>query len=55
MDLAEADRDFLADVLEAVGVLVETFSLTEKGYRLILNGGAYQEMPQLHFHLVSGG
>lgn len=24
-------------------------------YRLILNGGAYQDVPQLHLHLISGG
>ena len=28
--------------------------LTEKGYRLIINGGEYQSIPQLHVHLVSG-
>ena len=54
-DLSEGDREFLADVFEAVGVLVETQELAEKGYRLVLNGGAYQEMPQLHFHLISDG
>jgi histidine triad (HIT) family protein len=54
-DLSNGDRDFLADVFEAVRVLVETCGLADKGYRLVLNGGAYQEMPQLHFHLISDG
>jgi diadenosine tetraphosphate (Ap4A) HIT family hydrolase len=28
--------------------------LKEAGYRLIVNGGKYQDVAQLHFHLVSG-
>ena len=23
------------------------------GYRLLVNGGAYQDVPHLHFHLVA--
>jgi hypothetical protein len=30
---------------------VDEFQLP--AYRLIVNGGEYQEFPQLHFHLVS--
>jgi diadenosine tetraphosphate (Ap4A) HIT family hydrolase len=28
--------------------------LEAKGYRLIANGGGYQDVPQLHFHLIGG-
>jgi diadenosine tetraphosphate (Ap4A) HIT family hydrolase len=34
--------------------LNEDLNLEERGYRLIVNGGEYQEFPQLHFHLISG-
>lgn len=54
MDLTEDDHDFLDDVLRATQTLVKDLSLDESGYRLILNGGSYQEVPQLHFHLVAG-
>jgi hypothetical protein len=27
--------------------------LAEGGYRLIVNGGKYQDFPYLHFHLIS--
>ena len=30
-----------------------SFILAESGYRLIVNGGKYQDFPYLHFHLVS--
>jgi diadenosine tetraphosphate (Ap4A) HIT family hydrolase len=42
---------FLSDLVTAVQSLVAEFHLT--AYRLIVNGGEYQEFPHLHFHLVS--
>ena len=48
------DADFLVDLFQVVQSLVAELSLTEPGYRLIVNGGAYQDVPQLHVHLVSG-
>ena len=53
-DLTPADSDFLADVFKTVQDLVEELDLEEAGYRLIVNGGKYQDVAQLHFHLVSG-
>ena len=49
-DLAPADP-FLADLIIAAQSLVAEFHLP--AYRLIVNGGEYQEFPHLHFHLVS--
>jgi histidine triad (HIT) family protein len=54
MDLTEFDHDFLIEVFHTVQSLVKEFNLTEIGYRLVLNGGEYQEIPHLHFHLISG-
>ena len=42
---------FLADLVAVVHFLVEEFHLP--AYRLIVNGGEYQEFPHLHFHLIS--
>jgi histidine triad (HIT) family protein len=52
-DLTSADADFLVDLFETVKMLVEQFDLEGSGYRLIANGGRNQEVPHLHFHLVS--
>ena len=52
--LSDADRDLLMDLFACVRKLVAERQLAERGYRLIANGGAYQEVPQLHFHLISG-
>lgn len=57
--LVDAYRDldgacFHQDLAETVISLVDEFDLERKGYRLITNGGPYQDIPQLHYHLVSG-
>ena len=45
------DTSFLTDLFSAVQSLVKEFHLS--AYRLIVNGGDYQDFPQLHFHLIS--
>jgi histidine triad (HIT) family protein len=45
------DSAFLGDLYATVQSLVEEFHLS--AYRLIVNGGEYQDFPQLHFHLIS--
>lgn len=45
---------FMNDLLGCVSWLVEENQLGTQGYRLIVNGGDFQDIPQLHFHLVSG-
>jgi len=50
-DLDPADAAFLSDLFFTVQSLVEEFHLP--AWRLIVNGGEFQEFPQLHFHLIS--
>ncbi len=50
-DLDPADTAFLADLYATAQSLVQEFQLT--AYRLVVNGGEYQDFPQLHFHLIS--
>jgi len=45
------DSIFLTELYSTVQSLVEEFHLS--AWRLIVNGGEYQDFPQLHFHLVS--
>jgi histidine triad (HIT) family protein len=42
---------FLAELVTVVQSLVAEYHLP--GYRLLVNGGDYQEFPHLHFHLIS--
>jgi histidine triad (HIT) family protein len=50
-ELDAEDSAFLSDLYSTVQHLVEEYGLP--AYRLIVNGGKYQDFPQLHFHLVS--
>jgi histidine triad (HIT) family protein len=54
-DISAHDGALLADIFQTVASIVHEFALEEQGYRLVTNGGAYQEVQQLHFHLISGG
>jgi histidine triad (HIT) family protein len=45
------DSAFLKDLYSTVQSLVDEFQLP--AYRLVVNGGDYQDFPQLHFHLIS--
>ena len=52
--LRTEQNEFLRDLFVTVQSLIAELNLEEPGYRLILNGGEYQDFPQLHFHLISG-
>jgi histidine triad (HIT) family protein len=51
MQIGPSDAVFLSDLYSTVQSLVNEFKLP--AYRLIVNGGEFQEFPQLHFHLVA--
>jgi histidine triad (HIT) family protein len=50
-DLDPKDTTFLADLYATAQDLVQEYRLP--AYRLIVNGGEFQDFPQLHFHLIS--
>jgi diadenosine tetraphosphate (Ap4A) HIT family hydrolase len=50
-DLSASDAAFLSDLVRTVQELVAESRLP--AYRLVVNGGEYQHIPQLHFHLIS--
>ena len=54
LEVPAEDGVFLNDLLAAVQSLVRELGLEERGYRLIANGGPNQDVPVLHFHLISG-
>ena len=53
LDLGPQDAAFLADLVCVVQSLVGEYNLEQRGYRLITNGGGYQDVAQVHFHLIS--
>lgn len=53
MEPSSEDTPFLSELVGTVQSLVAEFGLQSSGYRLIVNGGEYQDFPQLHFHLIA--
>lgn len=53
LEVPASDAALLRDLLETVQYLVRELGLERTGYRLIANGGEYQDVPLLHFHLVA--
>lgn len=53
LELSHAGETVLADLLNLTHCLVQHYQLPSRGYRLIVNGGKYQQFKLLHFHLVS--
>ncbi len=45
--------EFLRDLFDVVKSLVDELNLEDGAYRLVMNGGANQEVKHLHFHLMS--
>lgn len=50
--LNDAHLPIMSDVIRVTQQLVRELRLHEGGYTLMVNGGAYQDVRQLHFHLV---
>ena len=51
-DLRADHAGLLIEIFQTAQNLARELGLTESGYRLIYNGGAYQNVPQMHFHLI---
>ncbi len=51
-EISVQDAGMLIEIFQIAQKLAHQLGLSDTGYRLILNGGAYQNVPQLHFHLI---
>jgi histidine triad (HIT) family protein len=52
-DLSPEDQGLLFEIFQTVQSLVSEFNLEATGYRVVVNGGKVQDIPLLHFHLIS--
>lgn len=53
MELTPVDDALICEITHAARQIVHQLGLDEHGYRLIVNGGEYQDIGQLHYHLIS--
>jgi histidine triad (HIT) family protein len=54
MAIVKEDISVIEEVFLVVQKLVQQLKLEEPGFRLMVNGGSYQDVMQIHFHLISG-
>jgi histidine triad (HIT) family protein len=47
------DLSIVQEIFELARSIVEEFKLHETNYRIVTNGGNYQDSKHLHFHLIS--
>ncbi|MCL5411945.1 MAG: HIT domain-containing protein [Patescibacteria group bacterium] len=52
LDLSKSDLLVIERMIEFMQKLIKEKSLDKTGYRLVLNGGSYQHVPHLHWHLL---
>jgi len=54
LDIDEEQQVFLSAMIRMAREMIAEMRLDEVGYRMVINGGAYQEIPLLHLHLIAG-
>lgn len=52
-ELSQAEANVAEDLFQFVNGMVNDDQLQSRGYRLITNGGKFQQVGLLHFHLVA--
>jgi histidine triad (HIT) family protein len=55
LDLAPEDATLVSHLVDAVQHLVRERNLDRSAYRVVVNGGYYQHVPHLHWHIESPG
>jgi histidine triad (HIT) family protein len=54
VNLLEADLEIIKEILFIAQEIIRELKLEKTNYKLIVNGGSFQDSQHLHFHLVSG-
>lgn len=53
-EISEEYAQLMVEIYNTVNILVKENNLTDKLYRVVVNGGKAQHVPHLHFHLLGG-
>lgn len=49
-----SEMDVIGEIFSISKSIIQKHSLHDKNYKIITNGGSFQDSKHLHFHLVSG-
>ncbi len=50
----DANTKILGEIMSVAQDIIKSLKLDKSNYKLIVNGGSFQDSEHLHFHLVSG-
>jgi histidine triad (HIT) family protein len=50
----EADLEIIREIFQVAKGIISDLDLAKANYKIITNGGSFQDSQHLHFHLVSG-
>ena len=53
-EIRAADHPLLLEGLRIAEKIAASQNLQQAGYQLVINAGDYQDVAQIHFHLISG-
>jgi histidine triad (HIT) family protein len=54
LSLMEAEPELIKEIFTVAQSIIREQKLNESNYKIIVNGGSFQDSQHLHFHLVSG-
>lgn len=50
----EADSELLIEIFDIIKEIITENKLEQANYKIVNNGGSFQDSKHLHFHLLSG-
>lgn len=54
LNLLDADQSTLNEILEVIKRVIMKNNLAASNYKIVTNGGSFQDSKHLHFHILSG-
>ena len=48
------DMDLIKEIFQVAQAIIKDKGLAQTNYKIITNGGSFQDSQHLHFHLISG-
>lgn len=52
LDITDGDKEIIMEMIKTAQNLTNEHKSAKIGYRMVFNGGKYQEVPHLHWHLL---
>lgn len=52
--LLDSNSEILTEIFDVAKEIIQDLGLNKTNYKVIVNGGSFQESQHLHFHLISG-